>query len=70
MLAMNFLNPNGAVIDLPESTITFSKKKGIARSIACLHDRILRIVDDNVTLPAHASLPVDLKIDAFMDYEV
>ncbi|XP_077552090.1 uncharacterized protein LOC144166442 [Haemaphysalis longicornis] len=66
---MDFLRTNGAVIDLPNSRITFSTKRAIASHIEDKRDGALRVVDDDVTLPARASLFVNVKSDAFEDCE-
>lgn len=69
ILGMDFLNSNGAVIDLVKGTVTFSTKKAIAGSIKDQHRTALRIVDDSVTLPARTSVLVNVGSDAFVDYE-
>lgn len=69
ILGMDFLKANGAVIDFQNSTISFSTKQAIERSIEDRRDTALRIIDDGVTLPARTSVFVNVKNDAFHDYE-
>lgn len=66
---MDFLQTNGAVIDLQKSKISFSTKGAIANNIEDKRDGALRIVDDDVTLPARSSLFVMVKNDTFADLE-
>lgn len=66
---MDFLHANGAVIDLPKSTITFSAKTAIAGKITDRRDMALRIIEDGVTVPARTSVFVDVKSDAFEECE-
>lgn len=69
ILGMDFLQTNGAVIDLQKSRISFSTKGAIASHIEDKRDGALRIVDDDITLPARSSLLVNVKNDAFEDCE-
>lgn len=67
ILGMDFLLTNGAIIDLEKSKISFSTKGAIASHVEDERDKALRIVDDDVTLPARTSVLVNVKSDAFHD---
>lgn len=62
-LVMDFLQANGAVIDLQTSTLTFSTAGAIATNDAEGEVRVLRVVDDNVVVPPRSSVVVLVKGD-------
>lgn len=69
ILGMDFLQANGAIINLQESRVTFSTAHAIASNKYDSHNNALRIVDDNVTLPPRSSVLTLVTCDAFDDSE-
>ena len=69
---MDFLQANGAVINLQESQVTFSTACALAGSTDVSYVNALRVVDDNVTLPPKSSVLTLVTCDVFDecdDYE-
>lgn len=66
---MNFLQPNGAIINLQELQVMFSMVYAIASSSYDSHDNAMCIVDDNVALPPRSSIVAPVTCSAFDDNE-
>lgn len=69
IIGMDFLLANGAVINLREACVSFSTRHAIATYVAeekKFYD--LCIVDDDVVVPPRSSVAVEVKSNAFSDY--
>ena len=67
---MDFLQANGAIINLQRSSASFSTEQAI--KVAEAEERYtipLRVVDEDVTVPPRSSVMVLIRNDAFNDYE-
>lgn len=69
IIGMDFLQANGAVINLKESCVSFSTKHAIATFECEGEFDALQIVDDDVTVPPRSSIAVAVRNNAFSDYE-
>lgn len=67
ILGMDFLQSNGAIINLEKSSVAFSTAKAIANDSGADNntENALRIVADNVTVPPRSSLLTLVMCDAF-----
>lgn len=67
---MDFLQANGAVINLQKSRVTFSTAQALAGSSTDdTYVNALRIVDENITVPPRSSVVTLVTCDAFDGYE-
>lgn len=71
ILGMDFLQANGAIINLEKSSVTFSTAKAIASDAGDENptENALRIVEDSITVPPRSSLLTLVTCDAFDGYE-
>lgn len=66
IIGMDFLLDNGAIINLQNSSISFSTKLAIDEETG---SSALRVIDGDVTVPPRCSVLVGVRNDAFVDSE-
>lgn len=69
IIGMDFLQANGAVIDLRESRVSFSTRHALATFDTEEKFDALCIADDDVMVPPRSSVAVAVRSNAFSDYE-
>lgn len=70
ILGMDFLLTNGAIINLQNSSVSFSTKQAIdMQESEELEHVALRVTDDDITVPPRCSMLVRVRNEAFDDSE-
>lgn len=69
ILGMDFLQANGAIIDLQESRVSFATTQAIANSNYTDRDIALHVADDHITLPPKSSVLTLVRCDMEDDAE-
>lgn len=69
IIGMDFLQANGAVINLQETCVSFSTKHAIATFESEKRFDALQIAGDDVTVPARSIIVVTVKSNVYNDYE-